>query len=41
MTLIFCREYAFAISMLQNSIDKIVGDTNIKDSPGKIGKNVN
>ena len=41
MTIIFCRKFAFVISVLQNSIDKIVGDTNIKDSPGKIGKNVN
>ena len=41
MAFIFCRESAFVISMLQNSVDKIIGDTNIKNSSSKIGKNVN
>ncbi len=41
MTFIFCRECAFVVSMLQYSIDQIISDTDVKDCPGKIGKNVN
>jgi len=41
MTLVFTSEFAFAISVLKNSINQVVGYTSVKSSAGKIWEDVN